>query len=220
MTAKTGNAVAAATPRSHRVRVRRGHKLATYDRDTLNGILDAGHLCHVGYVLNGQPIVTPTLCWREGDHVYWHGSSASRMIKNARQNTEVCLSVTLTDGWVLARSAFHHTVNYRSAMLFGRAFVVTSTAAKIEHLRTFMERMFPGRWDRVRPPSAKEIKATTVVGLTIDEASAKIRSGPPIDEEEDYTWPVWAGELPLVLQESAPRDDPRNLPGIEAFRRS
>jgi nitroimidazol reductase NimA-like FMN-containing flavoprotein (pyridoxamine 5'-phosphate oxidase superfamily) len=198
----------AARPRSSRVRVRRGPKLARYDRATLDAILDANPFCHVGYVVDGCPVVTPTLCWREGDDVYWHGSSASRMGKRVRGELEVCLTVTSVDGWVLARSAFHHTVNYRAVMLFGTA-VLVDASEKAAHLRTFMEQMFPGRWDRLRPPHPQELKATTVLRLRIDEASAKVRAGPPVDEPEDYGWPVWAGEIPLRAGREAARPDAR-----------
>jgi len=200
---------------SERARVRRLHERGHYDRATIDAILDAMPLCHVGIVAGGAPVVTPTLQWREGDHVYWHGSAASRMLR-AAEGAEVCLTVSLLDGLVLARSAFHHSVNFRSVMLFGRAQKVADPADKAMRLRAFVEGLYPGRWETLRAITEQELKATTVLTMPIIEASAKVRTGAPIDDEEDYALPIWAGVVPVQLALLAPEPDPRNLPGIEA----
>ena len=163
-------------PPTDRTRVRRLPERGAYDRATIDAILDAMPVAHVGYSIDGQPFVTPTLQWREGDHVYWHGSAASRMLR-VIDGAPVCLTVTLIDGMVLARSAFNHSMNYRSVMLLGKAHAVTDPAVKEARLRTFVESQFPGRWDMLRPVTAQELKGTTVLGMPIDECSAKIRSG-------------------------------------------
>ena len=193
---------------SERTRLRRLHQRGAYDRATIDAILDAGYLCHVGYIIDDSPYVTPTLYWREGDDVYWHGSSASRMLRKT-QGAEVCLTVTHMDGFVLARSGFHHSVNFRSVMLFGNAHKVTDADEKLERLKTFVEGLFPGRWDELRPVTGQEIKATTLLSMPISEASAKIRNGPPADDEEDYELPVWAGVVPVAPQFGAPQACPR-----------
>lgn len=182
---------------SGRTRVRRRPQRAAYDREALHAVLDAGFVAHVGHVVDGFPVVTPTLYWREDDRVYWHGSSASRMLKLA-EGQQVCLTVTHLDGLVLARSAFHHSANYRSAMLFGVAEAVTGDAARLEKLRAMMEGMFPGRWDALRPVTGQELKATRLLSLRIGEFSVKVRTGPPVDDDADMDWPVWAGVLPFV----------------------
>jgi nitroimidazol reductase NimA-like FMN-containing flavoprotein (pyridoxamine 5'-phosphate oxidase superfamily) len=184
-----------------------------YDRATIYAILGATPLAHVGYVHEGQPFVTPTLQWREGDRVYWHGSAASRMIETAN-GLDVCLTVTLMDGFVLARAAFHHSINYRSVMLLGRAEMVTDVAEKEARLKAFVDGMFPGRWDILRAVSAQELKATSVLSMPIDEASAKVRVGGPKDDEEDYALDIWAGVLPVKLETLAPIDDPQGKPGL------
>ncbi|HKY95628.1 MAG TPA: pyridoxamine 5'-phosphate oxidase family protein [Kiloniellales bacterium] len=196
-----------------RTRLRRRPDRGAYDFAALAAVLDAQPLAHVGYLIEGRPFVTPTLQWREGERVYWHGSAASRMLKSAA-GAEVCLTVSLFDGFVLARSAFNHSVNYRSAMLFGRAELVTDAAAKARHLETFVNRLFPGRWDELRPMTAKEAKATTVLTLPIVEGAAKVRSAPPKDDAEDYAQQVWAGVLPLSVTVGMPQDDGRLLPGV------
>ena len=198
---------------SERVRVRRLHERGAYDRATIDAILDAQPVAHVGYAIDGAPFVTPTLQWREGDHVYWHGSAASRMLERC-DGAEVCVTVTLVDGLVLARSAFNHSVNYRSVMLLGRARLVSDPAEKEARLRRFVDALFPGRWDQLRPATVQEMKATSVLGLTIDEASAKIRKGPPKDDAEDCALPIWAGVIPLRTEVLAPVDDPKLAPGI------
>lgn len=199
---------------SERTRLRRSHERGRYDRASLDAVLDATPLCHVGYLLEGKPAVTPTLHWREGDHVYWHGSSASRALR-AAEGLDVCLTVTLLDGLVLARSAFHHSVNYRSAMLFGRASIVADPDDKAEKLKNFVEMIVPGRWDSLRPMTAREVKATTILSIPIDEASAKVRSGGPVDDEEDYALPIWAGTVPFATSTGTPVPDPRNLAGVD-----
>ena len=199
--------------RNARTRVRRMPKRGHYDRETVHAVLDAGVICHVGYVIDGQPYVTPTCHWRHGDRLYWHGSSASRMLRHLKQGMSACVTVTHLDGFVLARSGFHHSINYRSVMAFGRARLVADEA-KLEALRDFVERLFPGRWDELRPPTAQEIKATTVLWMDLDEVSAKIRTGPPVDDEEDYALPVWAGVLPLSSLRGKPEPDARLPPHI------
>jgi nitroimidazol reductase NimA-like FMN-containing flavoprotein (pyridoxamine 5'-phosphate oxidase superfamily) len=192
-----------------RTRVRRLPKRAHYDEATIHAILDAGLLCHVGYVIDGQPYVTPTAHWRDGDYVYWHGSSASRMLRAQLTGISVCLTVSLLDGLVLARSGFHHSMNYRSVMAFGHAEIVEDTDAKRAALEHFVDKLVPNRWAQIREPSLQELKATTVLRMKLSEVSAKIRTGPPIDDEEDYALPVWAGILPLSLQPGAPVPDDR-----------
>ncbi|HEX5079531.1 MAG TPA: pyridoxamine 5'-phosphate oxidase family protein [Geminicoccaceae bacterium] len=197
--------------RTARTRVRRLPKRGHYDRETVHAVLDAGVICHVGYVIDGQPYVTPTCYWRDGDRLYWHGSSASRMLRQLRQGIPACVTVTHFDGLVLARSGFHHSVNYRSVMALGRARLVPDEA-KAEALEHFVERLFPGRWAELRPPTGQEMKATTVVWMDLDEVSAKIRTGPPVDDEEDYALPVWAGILPVSSVCGAPEPDARLTP--------
>jgi nitroimidazol reductase NimA-like FMN-containing flavoprotein (pyridoxamine 5'-phosphate oxidase superfamily) len=195
------------TPRpSDRTRVRRLPERGAYDRDTINAILDAMPVAHVGYSIDGQPFVTPTLHWRERDHIYWHGSAASRMLKNV-DGAPVCLTVTLIDGMVLARSAFNHSMNYRSVMLLGKAHIVSDPVEKEARLRTFVESQFPGRWDMLRPVTAQEIKGTTVLGMPIDEASAKVRTGEPHDDPEDESLDLWAGVVPIRYQVLSPIPD-------------
>jgi nitroimidazol reductase NimA-like FMN-containing flavoprotein (pyridoxamine 5'-phosphate oxidase superfamily) len=196
-----------------RVRVRRVHERGRYDAETIHPILDAMPVCSVGYVFKGSPYVTPTLQWREGNHIYWHGSSASRMLE-AVEEAEACVTVTLIDGFVLARSAFHHSANYRSVMVLGTARKITDKDEKEARLKIFVDTLFPGRWGILRPMNAQEFKATTVLSLPLDEASAKVRTGPPKDDEEDYGLPIWAGVLPLQMQLGAPIPDPRNLASL------
>ena len=197
-----------------RSRVKRLPKRGRYDFDTVAAILDAGFMCHVGYVVDGKPYVTPTSYWREGDRVYWHGSSASRMLRTLAGGVDACLTVAHLDALVLARSAFHHSINYRSVMLFGQAHKVEDTAAKESALKNFVERLYPGRWDELRPVHAQELKATTVLHMQIDEGAAKVRSGPPIDDEEDYAWPAWAGVVPVRAVAGAPENDGRLQPKV------
>ncbi|WAJ28299.1 pyridoxamine 5'-phosphate oxidase family protein [Antarcticirhabdus aurantiaca] len=182
-------------PVTARSRARRLHKRVAYERDAVHAVLDAAPICHVGYVIDGQPYVTPTIHWREGERVYWHGSAASRFLRQV-EGERVCLTVSLMDGYVLARSAFNHSVNYRSAMVFGRARLLEEPDAVAEALRRFTDGLFPGRWERLRPMTPQELKATSVLFLDIEEATAKTRDAPPGDgDEADH--PVWAGVLPL-----------------------
>ena len=203
---------------SPRTNARRLHDKAAYDRAVIDAILDAMPVAHVGHVVDSFPVVTPTLQWREGDRVYWHGSSASRMQKRAT-GEQVCLTVTLLDGMVLARSGLEHSVNYRSVMVFGQAELVEGAQAKADHLRRMMEQMFPGRWDSLRPITAQELKATRILSLPLTEASAKVSAGPPADPPEDRTWPVWAGVIPIHLTvgspEPAPDLDPDRSGGLQ-----
>ena len=198
---------------SDRVRVKRLHERGHYDIETIGKILDAMPICHVGYVFDGSPYVTPTLQWREGDHMYWHGSSASRMLE-AADGAEVCVTVTIIDGFVLARSAFHHSANYRSVMAKGYAHKIIDQNEKEARLKTFVDKLYPGRWDILRPMKSEELKATTVMSLPLTEASAKVRTGAPRDDEEDYALPIWAGVVPLHMQVGAPIADTLNLPGL------
>ena len=167
-----------------RTRVKRLHENAKYDEATIHAILDAQPMCTVGYVFKGTPYVTPTLQWREGNHIYWHGSAASRML-DACEETQVCVNVTLFDGMVMARSAFEHSCNYRSVMAFGTAHKVTGRDEKEARMKAMVDQLFPGRWDMLRKMQEKELKATTILGLELNEVSAKVRVGPPVDHEDD-----------------------------------
>ncbi len=199
------------TPRTTLSRLR---ERGSFERDTIYKILDASPFCHVAYLLESKPAVVPTLQWREGDRVFWHGSTGSHAIRAGNGN-DVCLNVALFDGLVLARSAFHHSANFRSVTIFGKAEAIDDSEMKLEKLRIFLDGLYPGRWDQLRPINDKEIRATLVLSLPIDEASAKIRTGQPIDDEEDYSTPVWAGVLPIAQQFGAPEPDPRNIPEVE-----
>jgi hypothetical protein len=201
---------------TERARVRRHHERGAYDLDTITGILDAAFICHVGYAIDGQPYVTPTSFWRENDVVYWHGSSASRMLRTLEGGVPCCFTVTIVDGLVMARSAFNHSVNYRSVMLFGRARKVEDRAEKLRQLELFTQRMYPGRWPELRPVTEQELKATTVLEMKVEEGAAKVRSGPPKDDAEDYTWPVWAGVVPVRMVAGRPVDDGRLVAGVSA----
>jgi uncharacterized protein len=183
----------------------RGH----FDRTTVNAILDEALVCHVGFVSDGQPFVIPTIHARVGDEVFVHGSAASRMLKTLQGGVPVCLTATLLDGLVLARSAFHHSMNYRSVVVLGDAQAITDEREKWDALHAIVEHVARGRWSEVREPSAKELAATLVLRLPIEEASAKVRSGPPLDDEEDYALECWAGVLPLRLTPGTPVPDPR-----------
>lgn len=194
-------------------RIRRAHQRGHYDRETIDALLDALPLCHVGYVIDGQPLVTPTLQWREGDYVYWHGSSASRALKSS-QGMNVCLTVSALDGLVLARSAFHHSANYRSVMVFGQAELIEDEAHKTASLKRMIDHFYPGRWDELRPMTAQELKATMLLRLPLDRASAKVRTGGPVDDEADYELPIWAGHIPLETKALEPINDNKNLNGV------
>lgn len=205
-----GDAPAAADfPHTARTTLKRLPKRGSFERETVYGILDEGFICHVGFVVDGQPFVIPTAYGRAGDVLYIHGARASRMQKALAGGADVCVTVTLVDGLVLARSAFHHSINYRSVVVFGRARAVASGEEKNAALEAFTEHVMPGRWAEVRWPTAQELAATTVLAIQLSEASAKVRTGPPIDDEEDYALPVWAGVLPLGVEPGAPEADPR-----------
>jgi nitroimidazol reductase NimA-like FMN-containing flavoprotein (pyridoxamine 5'-phosphate oxidase superfamily) len=203
------------TPPSDRTRVRRVPQRGAYERETVEAILDETLVSHVGFVHEGQPVVIPTLHARLGDRLYLHGSAASRMLRRLANGVPVCATATLVDGLVLARSAFHHSVNYRSVVVFGTATLIESGDETAKALELFTEKLVPGRWADVRPPTRQELKGTKVLGLPLDEASAKVRTGPPIDDDEDYDLPVWAGVLPLATQVAEPQPDPRLDPAIE-----
>jgi nitroimidazol reductase NimA-like FMN-containing flavoprotein (pyridoxamine 5'-phosphate oxidase superfamily) len=200
--------VATTAPPSERVRVRRGPERAAYDRGTVEAILDAGFLCHLGIAVDGQPYVIPTLYGRDGDVVYLHGSAASRTVRAAGGGAPVCLTVTHVDGLVLARSAFHHSVNYRSVVVLGTATVVDDSEEKRHALEVLTDHVVPGRWVHVRGPSPKEDRATTVLRLTLDECSAKVRAAGVSDDPDDLALDVWAGVLPLRTVVGAPEPDP------------
>jgi nitroimidazol reductase NimA-like FMN-containing flavoprotein (pyridoxamine 5'-phosphate oxidase superfamily) len=195
--------------------VRRQAGRGKYDRETIYSILDEGYLCHVGFSVETRPFVIPTLYARAGDSVFIHGSSISRMLKKIDQGVEVCITVTLVDGIVLARSAFHHSMNYRSAVVFGNGTLVTDRDSKIEALRSISENVLPERWADSRQPTENELNVTSVIEVVIREASAKIRTGDPSDDEKDYELPIWAGVLPLANGFGKPVPDSRLAEGID-----
>lgn len=192
-----------------RTQVKRLPKRGKYDHETVYSILDSGFVCHVGFIADGQPYVIPTNYGRAGDTLYLHGSAASRMLRTLSEGVPVCVTVTHVDGIVLARSAFHHSVNYRSVVILGTARLVEDPAEKMEALRIFTEHVMKGRWDDVRQPTEQELKGTTVLALPLEEVSAKVRTGGPIDDEADYALPVWAGVLPLETVAKPPQPDAR-----------
>jgi len=189
---------------NQRSQIKRLPQRGSYERQVIEQILDEGLVAHVGFVVNTQPFVIPTAYGRVGDRLYLHGSPASRMLRTLQTGIEVCVTVTLLDGLVLARSAFHHSMNYRSVVVFGTAMLVEAVEQKREALRAFTEHVVPGRWQDLRPPTAQEVQGTLVLALSLEEASAKIRTGPPIDDEADYALPIWAGVLPLSLEPLLP----------------
>jgi len=191
-------------PRSAFTRVRRLPNRGAYDAATLYAILDAATHCHVAHVVDGRPIATPTLHWRHGDRLYWHGSAGSRMLKANAAGGAVCVTATLIDGFVLARSGFNHSINYRCAMCFGTPSEITDPEAKSAALEHFLEHWLPGRWATLRPPTRKELAATRVLSMLLDEASAKIRDGGPHDPPADVSWPTWAGVIPLTTRAGVP----------------
>jgi nitroimidazol reductase NimA-like FMN-containing flavoprotein (pyridoxamine 5'-phosphate oxidase superfamily) len=192
---------------TERTRVRRLPKRASYDVDTIHAILDEALICHAGFAVDGKPVVIPTIHWRDGDRLYVHGSQASHMLRNLRNGIDACVTVTLLDGLVMARSAFHHSMNYRSVVIFGTAVEVTDREEKLRALERLVEHIAPGRSLEVRPPNESELRQTMVLSLPISEASAKIRTGGPVDDEEDYALPVWAGVIPLTLMRGEPIRD-------------
>ena len=206
-----------AVPASERVRLRRRRERGRYDRAAIDAILDEALIAHLGVVdPDGQPLVLPVLHARREDVVYVHGSAASRTMRTLAGGAPACLTVSLLDGLVLARSAMHHSANYRSVVLLGRAASVLERAHKLAAFEAIVEHIVPGRWADVRPPSENELRATSVLVFPIEEGSAKIRSGPPVDDVEDYTLPAWAGVLPLLTHVGAPQPDPRLRAGIPA----
>jgi nitroimidazol reductase NimA-like FMN-containing flavoprotein (pyridoxamine 5'-phosphate oxidase superfamily) len=201
---------------SARTRLVREADRAVYDRAAAYKILDEGFICHVGFVADGQPFVIPTGYSRVGDNFYFHGSAASRMLRRVDEGVPVCVTVTLLDGLVLARSIFNHSMNYRSVVILGTAHAVTDPQEKLEALRLLSEHIIPGRWAESRQPNEKELKATSILKLPIEEFSAKVRQGPVIDDEEDYAFETWAGVVPLNLVAGEPLDDARLMPGLKA----
>ena len=194
---------------TERTTLKRLPQRGNFDREEINRILDEAFICHVGFNVDGQPFVIPTGYARVDDTLIIHGSQASRMLRALGQGIEVCVTVTLIDGLVLARSAFHHSMNYRSVVVFGTATRIEDRAAKLAALLALSEHMIPGRWDDVREPNENELRQTTVLSVPLTEASAKVRTGPPLDDEQDYQLPVWAGEIPLRLIAGPPKPDPR-----------
>ena len=200
---------------TERTRLKRLPKRGHFDRETVYGILDEGFICHVGFAPEGQPVVIPTGYARVDDELYIHGSQASRMLRTLSSGVDACVTVTIVDGLVLARSAFHHSMNYRSVVVFGRATLVEDPEEKSAALLALSEHIVRGRWADVRQPTEQELKLTTVLRLPLEEASAKIRTGPPLDDEEDYALPIWAGVVPLKLVAGEPVADPRLSEGVE-----
>ena len=199
---------------TERTRVVREPHRGSFDRDTIYTILDEGFVCHVGFTVEGQPYVIPTMFARVGEAVYFHGSAASRMLRGVSGGLAVCVTVTLIDGLVLARSVFNHSMNYRSVVALGNATLVEEAEEKIAALRAFTEKILPGRWDDARQPNEKELKATSILRLPLSEVSAKMRAGDVQDDEEDYALPVWAGVLPIRLAAREPFRDGRCDPGL------
>jgi hypothetical protein len=199
---------------TERTRLRRLPQRGSNEIEAVYAILDAAFLAHVGFAVDGLPFVIPTLFGRAGDRLYLHGSAASRMMRTLESGVPVCLTVALVDGLVLARTAFHHSINYRSAVVFGTARAVEDPQRKSEALSVISEHLIAGRWADARPPNSQELKATAVLELTIDEASAKVRTGGPADDEEDYALPVWAGVLPLTMRAGEPLADERLMEGM------
>ncbi|HEV3513406.1 MAG TPA: pyridoxamine 5'-phosphate oxidase family protein [Candidatus Sulfotelmatobacter sp.] len=200
-----------------RTRVVREPHRAVYDRETAYRILDEGFLCHVGFAVDGQPFVIPTSYGRKEASLYIHGSAASRMLRRMKEGVAVCVTVTLLDGLVLARSVFNHSMNYRSVVILGKATQVDDPNEKLAALRVLSEHILPGRWDDSRQPNERELKQTSVLRVPIEEFSAKVRTGPPVDDEEDYSFPTWAGVIPLEMVAGTPINDekldpPRELP--------
>jgi uncharacterized protein len=207
---------------SERTRVRRIPNRGIYDRETIDSIIDQALIGHVGFVADGSPCVIPMVVVRNDDDLLLHGSSASRLIRHLAEGAEVCVSIVHVDGVVVARSVFDNSMNYRSVVIFGRAEPLTARAEKIEGLRTLVDHLLPGRWDEARQPNAKELRATTILRMPLREASAKVRSGPPQDDQRDLQLPVWAGEIPLRMTTLAPVPDPlldSDLPVPESVRR-
>jgi nitroimidazol reductase NimA-like FMN-containing flavoprotein (pyridoxamine 5'-phosphate oxidase superfamily) len=210
-------AVSPSLPVTDRTRLRRYPVRGVFDRAAVYRILDEGFVCHVAFVVDGQPYAIPTGYARAGDVIYLHGSAASRMVRSLGDGLDVCVTVTLVDGLVLARSAFHHSMNYRSVVVLGRARLVSDPAEKSAALRAFTNHIVPDRWDALRPVTPQELAATSVLALPIEEASAKVRSGPPRDDDDDLAWPVWAGVVPMALRCGEPVPDDHVRPDVAPF---
>lgn len=208
-----------AVPATKRVRVKRLPDRGRYDRETIEAILDEAFICHVGFNTEHGPVVIPTGYGRDGNNLIIHGSAASQMLRDLSKGVDVCVTVTILDGLVLARSAFHHSMNYRSVVIFGKAELITEKEEKNRALEILSEHIIRDRWKDVRPPSDKELKATTVLRLPIDEASAKVRVGPPKDDEEDHSIKVWAGVVPFETTLGAPIADERNIGALPDYLR-
>lgn len=206
-----------------RIRVKRVPSRGKYDKESVHSILDASFLCHIGFIYEGYPVVIPTLFGLDNDKLYIHGANSSRMLKSLQKGIEISVAVTLVDGIVLARSAFHHSMNYRSVVLFGTAALVTDPEEKLRALKIVSDQVMKDRWEEVRLPNEKELKATTVLAIPVNEASAKVRTGPPVDDKEDYDLDVWAGVIPLQFTIQEPEPDPllkegiKLSPGVENF---
>ncbi len=196
-------------PITDRTKMKRGNKRATYDVDLVHSIIDEALICHVGAKLADRPMVQPTVHWREDDRLFIHGHSKNGLFQGLLKGEEACITITLLDGLVLARSSFHHSANYRSVMIFSKATLVEGDAEKTRILNLMMKKITPERFDDIRGPNEQELKATSVLAFDLKEVSAKVRTGPPVDDEEDYALPVWAGVIPLSLQKGEPIDDPR-----------
>ncbi len=197
-----------------RSRVKRLHERGAYDEKTIFEVLDSGLIAHLGYVIDGQPFVTPTAYWRRGRTLYWHGSAKSRMLMEQAKGIPVCATVTHLDGLVLARSGFHHSINYRAVMAFGQSRAINDSGEKTAEMDFFLERVLPGRNETLRPMNKHELKASLVISMVIEEASAKIRAKPPVDDEEDYALPIWAGVAPIAQVMGAIEPDPRLGPSV------
>ena len=206
-----------AMPLTERTRIRRHPERGVYDPETIHAVLDAGFICHVGFVRDGQPFIIPTIYARAGDRIVIHGASVSRIVQGGTDAIELCATVTHVDGFVLGRSPFFHSVNYRSVVVFGRATPVTDPAQKREALRLITNQVVRGRWEELREPNEQEMKATGVLALPLTEASAKIRTGGPRDSDEDARQPVWAGVVPLRMTLGVPELDPRSPAGLAPF---
>lgn len=210
---------------TERTRVVREPQRGAYDRETINAILDEGLVCHVGFSVDGQPFVIPTLYARVSESIYFHGSAASRMLRGASEGVNLCVTVTLTDGIVLARSVFNHSMNYRSVVVLGKATLIDGLPEKLRALHAFTEKLLPGRWNDARQPNEKELKATSILRMPLAEASAKVRTGPPEDDEPDYALRVWAGVIPLRTTADTPMRDEKCDAGValppylKSFRR-
>ncbi len=200
-----------------RTQIKRGLKRAEYDVDKVHAIIDEALICHVGFLVKSQPLVIPTCHWRDGNKIYWHAHSKAQNV-NAPESTETCMTITLLDGLVMARSAFNHSVNYRSVMIFGKPQDITDAAEKERQLKLMVDKFSPERWDQLRPITDTEVKATGVLMMDLDEVSCKVRSGPAVDEPEDVSWPVWAGVLPMTSEFGAAQENPDTLAGYEVAK--